>query len=113
MQRRVVELFVAVVAEAHERALPVPARRADDIGRVVDVEIDEALVVEPQHPASVGVAIEPAPEGSAQAVVGDLGALVPEAPFAVETDAALPQLLDLGVAELHLSCRATGAASNL
>ena len=79
------------------RAVAFPARRAHDVGHVVDVELDEALVVEPQHPTSVGVAVEPAPEGGAQPVMRDLGAFVPEAPFAVETDAALSQLLDLGV----------------
>src|SRR5206468_2119838 len=102
--------LLAVVGEAEVGARALPAQRPRHVGCVVDVEVDEALRVEPEDVAAVGLAIEPAEERGAQAGVEDLAALVKEAPLRIEPDPGAAEARDLVVAELHLNPGAAARA---
>ncbi len=98
---RVQRLVAAVRQLQRHRAAAVEAQRPHDQRRVVDVDIGEAPLVEPQDVAAVVEAVEPAEEGAAQSFVTDRLTLVDELPFAIDPDPRAPQPLDeLGV-RLH------------
>src|SRR5690606_2782959 len=100
-ERLVRQLLLAVVVEAQDGGLAVPARRHRQELGVVDVDVGVALLVEAEDRAPVWQAIEPAQERLAEARGGDLLSLVPEAALAIQPDAGLAKPLDLLRGELH------------
>src|SRR5690606_11771563 len=71
-----------------------PAQRDDPEVGVVDVDVRVASLVEADDGAAVLEDVEPAQDGPAQASVGDLLALVPDAPGGVEAETDPPEPFD-------------------
>ena len=106
-----VDRFLAAIGEQADRLAAGVAQRPDDVRGVLDVEVDEAALVEPQDEAPIGLLVEPAPQGGAQAGVADLLALVDEAPGGVEGDAGAAEALELGGGQVPGSGRARPRAA--
>ena len=92
------ERFLGAVGQREEHPLTISVsvepRRPRHDGRVLDVDVREAPLVEAQHDAPVGLGVEPAEERAAQALVLHLRALVDEAPLAVDADARAAKPLE-------------------
>ena len=98
-QRRGIQRLLGAVGERQpDRPRRIDPRRPRDQRRVVDVEVGEPPLVEPQDVAVVGrrQPIEPAKERLPEARVGDLRPFVDEPPLAIDADAGAPEPLDEG-----------------
>ena len=97
-QRRRVERLLAAVGQRQPGRRPSGSMRAARATSGVSStsQVGEPLLVQPQHVARPSGGrrqpIEPAKQGALQALVRDLGALVDEAPLAIDADPRLPDL---------------------
>src|SRR5204862_7379760 len=69
-----------------DRGVTFPARRPDHQRRVRHLDVGEALGVQAEHVAAIGIPVQPPEQGRPQAGVLDGVALVPELALTVDAD---------------------------